>query len=81
MPGQRVTTEQVWQLIADAAHSSLSREQVIEQLTLALRRHLQYVSYRERRGRHTAYDEVAKPDVEALARAIHLLQEGKDSHP
>lgn len=75
MPRQTVTTEQVWQLIADAAHSPLSREQVIEQLTLALRRQVQYLAYRERRGRQTAYDEVAQADVEALARAIHLLQE------
>lgn len=73
-----VTTEQVWQLIADAAHSPLSREQTIEHLILALRRQLHYLSYRERRGRHTAYDEVAKSDIEALARAIWLLQkEGK----
>jgi hypothetical protein len=29
MPGQTVTTERFWQLIADAAHSPLSREQMI----------------------------------------------------
>ncbi len=74
MPRQTATTEQVWQLIADAAHSPLSREQVIEQLTLALRRQVQYLTYRERRGRQTAYDEIAQQDVEALARAIWLLQ-------
>lgn len=74
MPRQIVTTQQVWQLIADAAHSPLSREQVIEQLTLALRRQL---AYREQRGRQTAYDEVAHSDMETLARAIHLLQERK----
>ena len=62
MSRQRITTEQVWQLVADAAHSPLSRAQVIEQLTLALRRQLQYLAYREQRGRHTAYDEVAKSD-------------------
>lgn len=76
-----MTTEQVWQVIADAAHSSLSREQTIEQLVLALRRQLQYLAYRERQSRQTAYDEVAQQDVEALARAIHLLQAGKDRHP
>jgi hypothetical protein len=81
MPRQLITTEQVWQLVADAAHSPLSREQVIEQLLLALRRQIHYLSYRERRGRHTAYDEVAELDVAALARAIHLLQAGKDSYP
>jgi hypothetical protein len=70
-----ITPEQVWQLVADAAHSPLSREAVIEQLALALRRQLHYLSYRERRGRHTSYDEVAQQDVEALARAIYLLQE------
>ena len=70
-----ITIEQVWQLIADAAHSPLSREQTIELLVLALRRQLQYLAYREQRGRQTAYDEVAQQDVEALARAIHLLQE------
>jgi RNase P subunit RPR2 len=74
-PEMPITTEQVWQLIADAAHSPLSREQVIEQLILALRRQLQYLSYRQRRGRQTAYDEVASQDVEALTRAIWLLQE------
>jgi hypothetical protein len=79
MPRQTITTEQVWQLIADAAHSPLSREQVIEQLTFALRRQLQYLSYRARRGRQTAYDEVAHSDAEALARAIYLLQEGQAS--
>jgi hypothetical protein len=79
MPRQPVTTEQIWQLIADAAHSPLSREQVIEQLALALRRQVQYLAYRERRGRQTAYDEVAHSDVEALARAIYLLQEGSRS--
>ena len=75
-----ITTEQVWQLIADAAHSPLSPEQTIEQLLLSLRRQLQYLSYRERRGRHTAYDEVAQQDMEALAWAIRLLQE-KEAHP
>ena len=34
MPRQPITTEQVWHLIADAAHSPLSREQ----FSLALRR-------------------------------------------
>lgn len=77
MPRQIVTTQQIWQFITDAAHSPLSREQVIEQLTLALRRQLQYLAYREQRGRQTPYDEVAHSDVEALARAIHLLQERK----
>ncbi|HLW02745.1 MAG TPA: hypothetical protein VKT82_29085 [Ktedonobacterales bacterium] len=76
-----ITTEQMWQLIAYATHSPLSQEQVTEQLLLALRRQLQYLAYRERRGRQIAYDEVAKRDVEALARAIHLLQAAKDSHP
>ena len=38
---------------------------------------IQYLDYRERRLHQTAYDEVAQQDVEALARAIHLLQEEK----
>jgi hypothetical protein len=73
MPRQTVTTEQVWLLVAEAAHRPLSREQVIEQRTLALRRQLQYLSYRAQRGRQTAYDEAARQDVEALAVAIWLL--------
>lgn len=35
MARQSVTTEQIWLFIADAAHSPLSPEQVIEHLTLA----------------------------------------------
>ena len=78
MPRQRITTDQVWQLVADATHSPLSREQVIEQVLLALRRQ-QYLTYREQRGRQTAYDEVARQDVEALARAIQGLARGEGS--
>lgn len=75
-----ITTKQVWQLIADSAYSPLSREQTIEQLTLALRRQVQYLAYRAQRRHQTAYDEVAQQDIEALARAIHLLQE-EGKHP
>jgi hypothetical protein len=63
MPRQLITTEQVWQLVADAAHSPLSREQVIEQLMLALRRQIQYLAYRERRGRYTTYDQGLGPPL------------------
>lgn len=80
MPRERVTPEQVWQLIAAAAHTLLTCEQVIDQLLLALRRDLNYLAYRERRGRQTAYDELKASDVETVARAIHFLQEGEATH-
>ena len=80
MAKQRLTTQQIWQFIANAAQSPLSREQVIEQLILALRRKLNYLAYREGRGRQTAYDEALSSDVEAIARAIVFLQESEADH-
>jgi hypothetical protein len=44
---------------------------------LGLRRQLHYLVSRERRGCQTAYDEVAHSDVDALARAIHLVPENE----
>ena len=44
---------------------------------LGLRRQLHYLVSRERRGCQTAYDEVARSDVDAFARAIHLVPENE----
>lgn len=49
--------------------------EVIEQLTASLRRNILYLERRERRHRQAVYDEVLESDVEAIARAIALLQE------
>lgn len=40
-------TERVWQMLAAARASSMIREEVVEQLTLALRRNLRYLARRE----------------------------------
>lgn len=65
----------VWPMLERAKTSTMTREEVIERLALSLRRNAGYLAHRERRKRHTAYDEVLEADMEAIARAIVLLQE------
>ena len=67
-------TQRVWQLLAEARTSSMTRETVIEQLILSLRRNLSYLARRMRDGRQTAYDEALERDLEAMARAVALLE-------
>ena len=73
-------TERVMQMETAAHASSMTPAEVIEQLTASLRRNVIYLARRERLHRQTVYDEVLERDVEAIARAIVLLQE-KESKP
>ena len=63
-------TERVLQLLAAARTSPMSRDEVRERLTLSLRRNLSYVA---RKKQHTPYVEALEGDLEAIARAIVLL--------
>lgn len=68
--------EQQALLFTQAARANpLPREEVIIRLGAALRRNLNYLAYRERRGRQTAYDEVLEQELEAIASAICYLQQ------
>jgi hypothetical protein len=67
-------TQRVWQLLADARTSAMTREEATEQVLLFLRRNLHYVARRERRGRRTGYDELLEQDLEAIARMVVLLE-------
>lgn len=71
---------EIWHLLENARASSVTPAEVIEQLTASLRRNVTYLARRERLHRQTAYDEMLERDVEAIARAIVLLQE-KEIHP
>jgi hypothetical protein len=62
-------TERVWQVLADARSSSMSRTEVMERLTLSLRRNLTYLA---RKKQQTPYVEALEGDLEAMARAIAL---------
>ena len=73
-------TQRVWQMLTNAQTGTLATAEVIEELVFSLRRQVWYLAYRRRGGCQTAYDEVAHSDVDALARAIHLLQES-EVHP
>lgn len=73
-------TERVMQMVSAARTSPMTPAEVIEQLTASLRRNVTYLARRERLHRQTVYDEVLERDVEAIARAIVLLQE-KESKP
>ena len=43
-------TARMWQMLADAQTSALTREEVIEELTLSLRCDVAYLARRARRG-------------------------------
>lgn len=70
----------IWQRLQAAKASPLTREQVIEHLTASLRRNVNYLARRERRGRQTASDEALERDMEAIARAMVLLA-GREGQP
>lgn len=63
------------QMLAHAHASTMTRDDVVAQLAKALLRNAAYLARRERRGHRTAYNEVLEADMEAMARAIVLLQE------
>ena len=67
-------TQRVWQLLAEARTSPMTREAVIEQLILSQRRNLSYLARSMRDARQTAYDEMLERDLEAMARAVVLLE-------
>jgi hypothetical protein len=67
-------TERVWQMLADAQTSAMTREEATEQAILFLRRNLSYLARRARRGHHTSYDELLARDLEAIARIVALLE-------
>lgn len=67
-------TEKVWQMLADARAAPMRREDVIEQLTLCLRRDVAHLAHRARKHRHTPFDDVKEQDLVALAHAIVLLE-------
>ncbi len=60
-------------LNAASAHP-LAIDEVIARLGAALQRRLNYLAYRQRQNRQTAYDEALEGELEALASAIHYLQ-------
>ena len=68
-------SEEIWRLLENARASTMTPAEVIEQLTASLNRNVSYLARRERSHRQTAYDELLARDVEAIARAIVLLQE------
>jgi hypothetical protein len=70
----RETTDVVAVLNA-ARDNPLPREEVLARLGEALQRHLSYWTYRQRRGVHTPYVDALKSDIEAIANAIHYLQQ------
>lgn len=74
-------TECVWQMLAAARISSITREEAIEQAILCLRRNLRYLARRDHRGRQTSYDEALERDLEAIARLIVLLEPSSEALP
>lgn len=66
---------EIWQLLENARASTMTPAEVIERLTASLRHSVNYLARWERLRRQTAYDEVLEREVEAIARAIVLLQE------
>jgi hypothetical protein len=63
------------ELLNEVRAHPLPREEVIARLGAALQRNLNYLAYRARRRRSTAYDEVLEQELEAIASAIHYLQQ------
>lgn len=72
-PPERLT-DHVWQLLANARTSSMTREEATEQAILCLRRNLRYLMRRAHRGHQTSYDELLERDLEAIARLVVLLE-------
>jgi hypothetical protein len=68
--------ERVLQMLAAARTSPLSRTEVRERLTLSLRRNLSYLA---RKQQQTPYTEALAGDLEAIARAIVLLEPTADA--
>ena len=71
-------TERVLQMLAAARASSMSREEMRERLTLSLRRNLSYLA---RKRQYTPYIEALEGDLEAMARAIVLLEPSSEASP
>lgn len=61
-------------MLADARTSAMTREEATEQAMLCLRRNLNYLARRERRGHQTGYDALLERDLEAIARLVVLLE-------
>ena len=75
-------TQHVWQMLADARTSAMSREEASEQAILFLRRNLRYLARRVSRGHQTSYDELLERDLEAIARLVVLLEPSSTAaHP
>jgi hypothetical protein len=68
-------TKDVVLLLNAASASPLPRQEVIARLGAALQRNLGYLAYRKRRGRQTAYDAALEQELEAVASAVHYLQQ------
>lgn len=66
-------TQRVWQMLADAQTSVMTREEATEQDILFLRRNLRYLAGRERRKRHTGYDEMLERDLGVIARMVAVF--------
>lgn len=58
-----------------ARATPLPHEEVLTRLGAALQRNLTYLNRRERWGHPTAYDELLEQEREAIARAIHSVQQ------
>lgn len=52
----------------------MTREEVTEQAMLFLRRDLNYLARRARRGHQTNYDALLERDLEAIVRLVMLLE-------
>lgn len=62
-------------LLHTASAHPLPREEIVTRLGAALQRNLNYLAYRARRHRQTAYDEVLEQEIEAIASALLYLQQ------
>jgi hypothetical protein len=65
-------------LLNEAHAHSLPLDEVVTRLGAALQRNLNYLAYRARRNRRTAYDEALEQESEVIASAIHYLQHPQD---
>lgn len=61
-------------LLNEANAHPLPLDEVLARLGATLQRNLNYLAYRARRNRQTAYDEALEQELEAIACAIHYLQ-------
>ncbi len=67
------------ELLSAANANPLPREEVIARLKVAIRRNLTFTHRRDRRGGQSVYDEVVMQELEAIASAIHYLQQNETS--